>query len=353
MTWSRSSCAPYLCARLIPHCRARVECSEESMGTKILLIFMVVTSKVMADPPPAYEAFRNRGQGVWIPLCPLCTAMCRQRKAGSAALYQNVHCRERCGTIALARKYALAVRMDVHNTTLRWRCAVPSTPVQGESLYIDRVATWIVVLVVLASTLAYAVEPLVLYDDFNARQLAQDKWVSGEEGAGTEPRVQIQDNRLRLFNRIYGKTDSDHGKDAGRLFLAVSNSADVTAIKATVQVTDVRVYGCPSDPLRSEAVTFLGGSFFNTATPTPGSDVHDVWAAIGLVRNSDMRLPPDVFSAISLVGHCAAVTNATCKDSTWLHSRGLGPVKRGEKVTFRVQWDRDNHRFIFQRDGDL
>jgi hypothetical protein len=187
-----------------------------------------------------------------------------------------------------------------------------------------------VVLIVLAGTLAHAVEPLVLYDDFNAGQIAQDQWVRGEEGAGTEPTVQIQDNRLRLFNRIYGKMDSDHGKDEGSLFLAFSNSAAVTAIKATVQVNDVRAYGCPSNPLRTEAVTFLGGSFFNTATPTPDSDVHDVWAAIGLVRNSDMRLPSDVFFAISLVGHCITVTNETCTDSTWLHSRGLGRVKRGE-----------------------
>jgi len=208
-------------------------------------------------------------------------------------------------------------------------------------------------LVVLVGTLAHAVEPLVLYDDFNVGQIAQDKWVRREEGAGTEPTVQIQDNRLRLFNRIYGKTDSDQGKDEGSLFLAFSNSAVVTAIKATAQVNDVRVYGCPSNPLPTEAVTFLGGSFFNTATPTPGSDVHDVWAAIGLVRNSDMRLPTDVLRAISLVGHCTTVTNETCKDSTWLHSRGLGLVKREERVTFRVQWDRDNHRFIFQRDEDL
>jgi hypothetical protein len=64
-----------------------------------------------------------------------------------------------------------------------------------------------VVLVVLAGTLAHAVEPLVLYDDFNAGQIAPDKWVKGEEGAGTEPTMQLQDNRLRLFNRIYGKTD--------------------------------------------------------------------------------------------------------------------------------------------------
>src|SRR5262249_45182967 len=174
-----------------------------------------------------------------------------------------------------------------------------------------------VVLVVLAGTLAYAVEPLVLYDDFNAGEIAQNKWVRGEEGAGTEPTVQIQDNRLRLFNRIYGKTDSDQGKDEGSLLLTFSNSVAVTAIKATVQVNDVRAYGCPSNPRRSEAVTFLGGSFFNTAIPTPGSDMHDVWAAIGLVRDSDMRLPPDVLIAISLVGQCTAATNETCTDSTW------------------------------------
>ena len=27
-------------------------------------------------------------------------------------------------------------------------------------------------------------------------------------------------------------------------------------------------------------------------------------------------------------------------------------MKRGEMVRLRVQWDRDNHRFIFQRDDD-
>ena len=75
-----------------------------------------------------------------------------------------------------------------------------------------------------------------------------------------------------------------------------------------------------------------------------------MWAIIGLVRGSDMRKPIDVLLAISIVGHC---TNADCSESTWLHSRDLGPVKRGELATLRVQWDRDNHRFIFQRDDDL
>ncbi len=76
-------------------------------------------------------------------------------------------------------------------------------------------------LVVLAGVLAHAVEPLVLYDDFNAAQLDAGKWVKEEEGAGTEPSVQLQDNRLRLFNRSYGKTDSNKGQDSGGLLSAV------------------------------------------------------------------------------------------------------------------------------------
>src|SRR4029450_2601639 len=33
-----------------------------------------------------------------------------------------------------------------------------------------------------------------------------------------------------------------------------------------------------------------------------------------------------------------------------LHRRALRSVNRGETARLRVQWDRDNHRFIFQRD---
>jgi hypothetical protein len=207
-----------------------------------------------------------------------------------------------------------------------------------------------VVLVVLVGTLAHAVELLILYDNFNAEQVDVGKWVKGEEGAGTEPTVQIQDNRLRLFNRSYGKTDSNQGRDEGSLFLTFSNSAAVTAIQATVQVNDVGATGCPHNSQETLAFTLLGGSFFNTATPMPGSELHDLWAIIGIYRNSDMRDPANVLYLISVVGHC---TNVDCKESTWLHSRGLGRVKRGERATLRVQWDRDNQRFIFQRDDDL
>src|SRR5437016_14615333 len=75
----------------------------------------------------------------------------------------------------------------------------------------------IVVLGVLAGVLAHAVEPLLLYDDFNAEQLDAGKWVREEDGAGIKSTVQLQDNRMRLLHRSYGKTDSDKGQDSGGL----------------------------------------------------------------------------------------------------------------------------------------
>ena len=169
-------------------------------------------------------------------------------------------------------------------------------------------------------------EPLGLYDDFNAGQLAEDKWVSGEEGAGTEPTVQLQDNRLRLFNRIYGEPDSDKGQDGGGLFLSFPILADVTAIKATVQVKDFGTTGCTGNSDATRVSTFLGGPFFSAATPTPGSVLRNVWALIGIVRGSDMTSLTEVLSVVSRVGKC---TNADCRESTWLHSMYLGSIKRG------------------------
>jgi hypothetical protein len=47
----------------------------------------------------------------------------------------------------------------------------------------------------------------------------------------------------------------------------------------------------------------LGGFFFNTATPTPGSHVNDVVATIRMVRPSDATDSPDVLGVRSGVFH--------------------------------------------------
>jgi hypothetical protein len=198
-----------------------------------------------------------------------------------------------------------------------------------------------------------AVERLVTYDDFNATQIDPDKWFGWT--CSTEPRCvsteairQIQDKRLRRVYRVYGRTDSDSGRSRNELGLIFHNSAAVTAIKATVQVTDVAATSCPGNREATSAGAILGGLFFGTAPSTPGSAATDVGAWIGLVRGSDSTDPLDV-----LLVRCGVLHSTT--DGTAvsvLHSQDLGPVKLGEMVRLRVQWDRDNHRFIFQRDDD-
>jgi hypothetical protein len=208
----------------------------------------------------------------------------------------------------------------------------------------------VVCLIVLVSMSADALEPMVLYEDFSAAHIDPDKWSGVEHslpgGAGTEALRQSQDHRLRLVYRGYGKTDSDSGRPRNELLLVFRNSAAVTAIQATVQVNDVAATGCPGNPEATLARAMLVGRFFSTA---PGSRDNDVAALIAIQRASDATDPPDVLRTVSLVSHC---TNAACSAGSLLHVKGLGAVKRGEMTRLRVQWDQENHRFIFQRDDN-
>jgi hypothetical protein len=205
-------------------------------------------------------------------------------------------------------------------------------------------------LMVLSGVPGYTLESLVLYDDFNAAHIDPNRWfLEGVGGdASTEAIRKIQDHRLRLVYRSYGKTDSDRETLWHAHALQFSNSAAVTALQATVQVTDAMATGCRGNPNTTYSWAILGGFFFNTATPTPGSWVNDVVAHIRLVRTSDSTDPPDVLRVQSRVLHCKE--KRSC--DTLLYSQDLGLVKLGEMTRLRVQWNRENHRFIFQRDGD-
>jgi hypothetical protein len=204
----------------------------------------------------------------------------------------------------------------------------------------------VMLVMVLLGVPGYTAERLVPYDDFNATLLDPNKWFGLEfGGAGTEALRQVQDQRLRLVYRGYGQTDADHGRQRNELLLVVRNPAAVTAMQATVQVDELAATGCPSNPDAALAMAILAGRFFNIATPTPGSGEHDVIAHIGVRRMS--TAPPDVLQVASSVIHCR---DAHCMDSQPLHFRDLGPVTRGERVKLRLQWDRDQHRFVFQRD---
>jgi hypothetical protein len=123
----------------------------------------------------------------------------------------------------------------------------------------------------------------------------------------------------------------------------------LTAIQAAVQVTDAVATRCPGNPEVNIAWAKLGGLFFSTAPSIPGSAANNVVASIRVVRRSDSTDPPDVLRVRSGLYHC---TNMFCTTGSELYFSDLGPVKFGETVRLRLQWDRDNHRFIFQRDDD-
>ena len=209
-------------------------------------------------------------------------------------------------------------------------------------------------LMVLSGVPADALESLALYDDFNNAHIDPNRWpVAAWGDARTEAIRKIQDQRLRLVYRSYGKTDSDSERLGHGQALFFPNPASITAIQATVQVTDAMATGCRGNPKITQSGAWLSGFFFNTATPTPGSWVNDVQAGIRLVRNSDSTDPPDVLRAQSFVWHCMLKRGCDPLDPrTPLHWQDLGLVKLGEMSRLRVQWDRENHRFIFQRGGD-
>jgi hypothetical protein len=104
----------------------------------------------------------------------------------------------------------------------------------------------------------YAAERLVPYDDFNASYINPGNWFGGEyspavPSASAEVIRQLQDQRLRLVYRSYGPTDADSGRLRSELVLMFRHPAAVTAIQATVQVTDVATTGCPGNPESTEA----------------------------------------------------------------------------------------------------
>lgn len=206
-------------------------------------------------------------------------------------------------------------------------------------------------LVVLIGAPGYTAERLAPYDDFNATHIAPDKWFGGEyspafPSTSAEAIRQIQDHRLRLVYRSYGPTDADSGRLRSELALMFRDPAAITAIQATVQVTDLANTGCPGNPEHTEAWAMLVGRFFGHAS-TPEGEVQDMVALVGIMGKSGTAGQPDIVQARGVVFQCA---NRPCTTGTELYRKDLGPVTRGERVRLRLQWDRDTHRFIFQRD---
>lgn len=213
----------------------------------------------------------------------------------------------------------------------------------------------IILLVVLVGVQASAQQTLVLFDDFKETFLDPSLWVGIE--SRQDPGIQmlesvrqIQGGKLRLLNRVYtNNTASDTGSFYGATRLLFKDGVGITAIKASVQVKNLAVNGCSSNTAPSQVRARLGGNFFNTGTPTPGSNLNDVQATMYLRRASDSTDDPSVLEVAGLVLRC---DDANCNTFTSLGSldrNTLGTVKKGKAVDMLIEWDQATHRFIFQQ----
>lgn len=192
---------------------------------------------------------------------------------------------------------------------------------------------------------ACALEPIAPYDTFSELMIDDTKWKD------TETIRQIKGGKLFLSRRTVGLTNANTGQVSDGLPLMFINPEDVTAIKATVTVTQADIIECAANNQtinRTRARLF--GEFFNTGTPTAGSAVNDVFAQIALERRSDSPEPPGVFNVKAFLVHCK---NNDCTTSDYINTvKELGTVAVGTPVTLWMRWDAANNRFLFKRDAE-
>ena len=211
----------------------------------------------------------------------------------------------------------------------------------------------------LISSVAVALEPLALYDNFQGKTLDPVKWFGGQStdsGMVTLETSRLMKNEtvlkskaLSLSNRSYASTgsDSDHSTAATRIFF--SNGSNIKTIEATVLVKKIQVPECNTNTYATDVRARIGGAFFNTGTPTSGNSTNDVWGQITVGRTLDSEDPADTLRVYAKVYRC---TDDSCSTTTWVGSedpQDLGTVKLNKKVKLRITWDPDRNEFIFQK----
>lgn len=216
----------------------------------------------------------------------------------------------------------------------------------------------VVLLPFLGGLPVYALEPLGMYDNFNTTFIDPDKWLGDETSTSAREIVRRIFNRhLQMMLRVSGNMIFDTGSftDSNRLVFVNPNPIPpvpvlpvITAMEATIQVKKVTAVGCAANPVISCARARLRGYFFNVGVPTPGNSLNDVYAEISVQRHSDSIEPANVLDVVYTVAQC---TSSGCSTTATLFAGDLGTVLVGTSVRLRVQWDKANHRFEFQRDA--
>jgi hypothetical protein len=209
----------------------------------------------------------------------------------------------------------------------------------------------IVLLIMMSSPPAKAIDSWTLYDDFNSEFLDIAKWGTSESVTGgvvvLEKVRGVQGQRLYMLNRDYGPTEA--GLHRGDNHLAFHDPDSIVGIKASIKVNKVEITQCPADqPTRARAR--IVGTFFDTvggcgSLPAPCGQANDVIAQILIQRFSDSSDRPGI---LRISGEVLECTDPSCFLITNYQSVDLGTVRVGQWATVSMEWIQANKQFIFQ-----
>ena len=195
----------------------------------------------------------------------------------------------------------------------------------------------------LASVTAHALEGFSIYDDFTALAIDPVRWADGERTR------EIRNGALNLIQRTYGAKGSDSGLTFGSWNEGFANPQAVTELRARVKVQALEVNTCATNTAVAQSRARIVGSFFNTGTPTAGSQVGDVVAQIRVTRFSNSADPAGVLRVQGLVVLC---TTADCASSSLIgNAVDLGTVTLNQWATVQMRWNQGGKAFLFSRDG--
>ena len=203
----------------------------------------------------------------------------------------------------------------------------------------------VVLLIALAGIPAQALEPLVLYDHFNATRIDPKKW-SGLETFAAPRNPNAEALRLILGGSLwvhlttYGHMNANRDAQQGRFGLVLAHPGPVTAMAAKVTVLSAEAEDCAANPVLSRARVQLLGFFFNDGSSTgPNDRTGDIIAGMNKDLDRDGR------STVAFIARCL---DAACVSSPTVVSRVFEKTWSPRLPdTLQLQWDRDGHQFLF------
>jgi hypothetical protein len=200
-----------------------------------------------------------------------------------------------------------------------------------------------------------ALEPVVLYDDFQTKVINAAKWTANDSAAAgmdilesgrilkTEPVYGFKG--LDILQRSYAATGSTGRSSSVNRVLFIEES--IRTIQATVVVKKIQAKTCATNVNAvTEPRLRIGGMFFNTGTATPGDATNDIFAFIAIGRPSNSTEPADV---LSIYGEVRICPDPNCNTSNEITSVELGTVTLNQKVKVAISWEPGNSQFVFQK----